>query len=71
MWCFRKPLYFQLQEFTAKIQSSVPKAPKKESDGKTDFKTAKELVDYIIDEGKTQTNVQESWCTIVALDFLM
>ncbi|XP_064629568.1 transmembrane protein 242-like [Lineus longissimus] len=41
-----------MKDFTRKIQSIMPKVPKKpqEQQGKSDFKTVRELVNYLIDE---------------------
>ncbi len=41
-----------MDEFTAKVQSKMPTVPKNEPTGKSDFKTVRELVNYILDEDK-------------------
>ena len=40
----------QMEEFRTKMQRAMPKVPKKESSGRSDFKTVRELVNYLIDE---------------------
>ena len=42
--------FFQMQEFSAKARSVLPRVPKREPQGKSDFKTVRELVHYILDE---------------------
>lgn len=41
-----------MEEFTVKMQSIMPKVPKKENPGRSDFKTVKELVHFVLDEDK-------------------
>ncbi|XP_046553675.1 transmembrane protein 242-like [Haliotis rubra] len=41
-----------MKEFTAKMQSIMPKIPKKESQGRTEFSSIRELFEYLIDEDK-------------------
>ena len=38
-----------MEEFRTKVQSVVPQVPKSENPGKSDFKTVRELVNYVID----------------------
>jgi hypothetical protein len=44
-----------LTEFREKMKSMMPAVPKKESQGRSDFKTVRELVNYIIDEDKKKS----------------
>ncbi|KAK6182824.1 hypothetical protein SNE40_010418 [Patella caerulea] len=39
-----------MQEFTTKVQSILPKIPKRESTGRSEFKTIRELFEYLIQE---------------------
>ncbi|XP_071114375.1 transmembrane protein 242-like [Haliotis cracherodii] len=41
-----------MKEFTAKMQSIMPKIPKKESQGRSEFNSIRELFEYLIDEDK-------------------
>jgi hypothetical protein len=41
-----------MKEFTANIQSVMPKVPKSANPGKSDFKTVRELVNYVIESDK-------------------
>ena len=40
----------QIQDFRIKIGSFLPSIPKKENQGKSDFKTIRKLVEYIKNE---------------------
>ena len=53
-------LYFQMEEFTHKMQSIMPRIPKKENPGRSDFKTVRELVEYIIEEDKKAKDDKKS-----------
>jgi len=44
-----------LQEFREKMKSMMPAVPKKESEGRSDFKSVRELVTYIIEEDKRKS----------------
>ena len=46
-----------MDEFTAKVRSVMPEVPKKEPQGRSDFKTIREIVDYLLaeDEKKRKT----------------
>ena len=44
--------FFQLKDFTEKVQETTPKLPKKESTGRNEFSSIKDLVDYCIKGGK-------------------
>lgn len=39
-----------MEEFTAKVRSIMPTVPKKEGQGRSDFKTIREVVDYLLEE---------------------
>ena len=39
-----------MEEFTTKIKSAMPQVPKDEPQGRNDFKTVREVFDYIISE---------------------
>ncbi|XP_067673916.1 transmembrane protein 242-like [Haliotis asinina] len=41
-----------MKEFTAKMQSLMPKIPKKESHGRTEFSSIRDLFEYLIEEDK-------------------
>ena len=52
-----------MEEFTERIKkstSSIPSAPKTEPQGKSDFKTVKELVTYILDEDERTKSDKKS-----------
>ena len=42
----------QMDEFREKMKSTMQIGPKKESTGKSDFKTVRELVNYLLDEDR-------------------
>ncbi|CAD5120590.1 DgyrCDS9152 [Dimorphilus gyrociliatus] len=41
-----------VKDFGKKMQELMPPVPRKENPGKSDFKNAEELIDYIIKDGK-------------------
>ena len=41
-----------MAEFTTKVRSKMPEIPKNEPQGKSDFKTVRELVEYIENDGE-------------------
>ena len=49
-----KSYFFQFKEFNEKMTSIMPKAPKKEQVGRTEFEGFRDLFDYIISEDEKQ-----------------
>ena len=50
-----------MDEFRNKIQTVMPTIPKNEPQGKSDFKTVREVFEYIIEEDKKAKQSKDSW----------
>ena len=48
-----------MEEFTRKMQSIMPRVPKKENPGRSDFKSVRELVQFIVDEDEKAKKEKE------------
>ncbi|PVD28450.1 hypothetical protein C0Q70_11038 [Pomacea canaliculata] len=49
-----------LNEFREKVGSVLPRIPKKENPGRGDFRTLRELLEYIIEEDTKKKSAKES-----------
>ncbi|XP_041354792.1 transmembrane protein 242-like [Gigantopelta aegis] len=49
-----------MKEFTDKMQSLMPKIPKKESQGRSEFKTIRELFEYLSEEDRSVKDSKKS-----------
>ena len=50
-----------MDEFSAKMRSFTPEIPKNKEQGKNDFKTVREVFDYIISEDEKAKKSSNSW----------